>query len=382
MSIFGGSKSTSTAVPATQIPVYEGYDQEVNGDIIALQESLEDQMAIIEAIHTLDMEEIALRSDVKVMEASGSSEAEIASRYQDYSVVTESMVKNAWDKIKKFFAKLWGKIKAFFKSAVQMFDSLWMSSKKFIEKYEGELKRRDLTGFKYKMFVYKNIDGAKFMDMKVPQEANKLLETAKVIAESREQMSPGAAGAEGATKGQRNQRLYDEVAKLKEQKEEMLDAYRRQCVEGLGAGSGSLSASQFDKVLYAGFRNGAYGKDAMKEEPVTISQIIEDIKSAGDGKAKAEAFSKTVDEEFSRIIKEMEQLESKSKESGVEKKDGYDAKHNEKVISAAQGYASLFSGYKDIHLTVFRAWKTAFAERNTAYKQCAAAALRYKPKKD
>lgn len=377
MSIFGRSQKVAAQSVVTA-PVFEGYDVEVNGDILALQESWEDQLAVIEALHSLDMEEISLRSDIKTLQESSASESEIEARYEQFETVTESAVGNAWAKLKKFFADLWGKLRAFFDSVVRVFDGIFKSAESFVKKYEPQLKKLNLRGFKYKMYNYTNIDEVKLLDVdKIKGE------TEALYAEATK------AGISGYTEKALEQ-LDKRVQALRENKEDELDKYRGGIV-----GQGSVSDKQFGQALFSEFRGGAKSKEDEVEREINIDEIIASIKGAGAAKEKAVAFKKAVDEEFTKIIKDIDAVSTKIKTTAPEgghvkvdlgegeaggtrrvKADGVN-----KVLDALRVYSGIFSAKKSIQLTVFRAWQTAWKERNSTYKSVCTSAFRYKADK-
>jgi hypothetical protein len=51
------------------------------------------------------------------------------------------------------------------------------------------------------------------------------------------------------------------------------------------------------------------------------------------------------------------------------------------MVTALRTYSTIFSAKKNIQMSIFRAWKTAYSERTGAYKACLLAALRHKPGK-
>jgi hypothetical protein len=362
MSIFGSRSQSVTNVTA---PVYEGYDVEANGDIIALQESFEDQLAVIEALHAIDMEEIALRSDVRTLEE-GTSEYE--TRVQDFEAVTEALVKDAWAKIKEFFSKLWGKIKAFFATVVRVFDGIFKSGKAFVEKYENQLRKLNLNGYKVKMFKYTNLDSADFMEANPKEDSKKLFD----------------AATKAVTSGNATE-LDALIEQIRDNKEKELNDFRGELLD-----KGSLDSDEFAKELFAGFRNGASSEADKEEEAVNIEEIIKALKDTK-AKEKVDGFSKKTNEEFGKIISNIDSLHSKLgaakekegsytvKQSGAEHKVGKDVAP--KVLQALQAYSSLFTGFKDITMETFRAWNTAYKERNSVYKSVATGAFRYKEKK-
>lgn len=364
MSIFGKGYNNSTVTA----PVYEGYGVDVNGDILAITESFDDQLEIVKALHAIDMEELAMRSDVRQLRESGADIYAIKERQQQYEAVTEGMVKNAYQKIKEFFSKLWGKIKAFFASVVRYFDGLFKSSQDFAKKYEQQLKKLDLHGFKYKMHKYTNLDGLKL----------EVADRKEVI----ESLFGVLKSVNGSEKGL--EKLRDIIEELRENKEKMVADLRGQFIK-----KGPLTQDEFAEALYAYFRNGATSDDDMEEQPVEIEKIIAVLK---DTKAKKEVedFAKKNDEEFSKILKDINEIERKL--ATAKEKDGrYTVKHSDNearvpskasslVLELLRLSASSVSTQKDIEMQFFRAWRTAYAERDAVYKRVCLAAFRYKRK--
>lgn len=365
MSIFGKGYNNSTVTA----PVYEGYGVDVNGDILAIIESFDDQLEIVKALHAIDMEELAMRSDVRQLRESGADLYAIEVRQQQYEAVTEAMVKNAYQKIKEFFSKLWGKIRAFFESVVRYFNSLFKSSKEFATRYERDLKKLDLNGFKYKMHTYINLDG---VDKKVTDRKAKIEE---VFAKLKE-----VDGSEEKIK-----ELQEKIDDLRENKDENAAKMRGKFVGKVTP----LTQEEYAEVLYAYFRDGATSDDDMEEQPVEIDHILNVLKDTK-VKKEVETWAKKNDEVFSNILKDISEIERKL--STAKEKDGrYTVSHSDNEASVPAKASSLalellrlsasdVSVQKDIEMQFFRAWRTAYAERDAVYKRVCVAAFRYKRK--
>lgn len=371
MSIFGRSQSVETDLNA---PVFEGYHEEVNGDILAIQESFDDQLAIIEALHAIDMEELEMRKEVKALRENGADRYEIDARVEQFETVTEAAVKNAWQKIKDYFKKLWGKIKAFFGSVVRTFDGVFMSGQKFVKKYEADLKKLKLNGFKYKYHNYTNLERYDGVTKEgVQKQINVLLDDAVKMANESRPTEDDIKAFRAA------------LEQLRDDKEDVLNAVR-----GKEIGKSSITSEDFQRELYGYFRDGADDRKDVSERAVDINKVIEVLK---DTKAKtiAEKSIKTIDGEFSKIIKTINQLESKLA-NAKEKNGTYTATQGNTelkvavnvtpaVLEGLRFYSSMFSAMKDIQLQTFRAWKDAYNERNRVYKSICVAAFRYKEEK-
>lgn len=363
MSIFGKGYYTVTA------PVYEGYGVDVNGDILAITESFDDQLEIVKALHAIDMEELAMRNDVRQLRESGADLYAIEERQHQYEAVTEGMVKNAYQKIKEFFSKLWGKIKAFFASVVRYFDGLFKSSQDFAKKYEHQLKKLDLLGFKYKMHKYTNLDDVDTTVVDRKATIEEVFDDLKEVDGSEEKIKE----------------LQKEIEELRENKDENVAIMRGKFVKK----EMPLTQEEYTGVLYAYFRNGATSDDDMEEQPVEIEHILTVLK---DTKAKkgVEKWAKKNDEEFSKILKDISEIERKL--ANAKEKDGkYTVKHSDYeasiptkasslVLEQLRLVAGMISTQKDIEMQFFRAWRTAYAERESVFKRVCLAAFRYKRK--
>jgi len=366
--IFGKNPATAAQISA---PVFEGYGIEVNGDLLALQESYEDQLSIIRSIHAMDMEELKARTDVRQLQESGASEEAIAERMNEYEATTESMVKTVWEKVKEFFRNLWGKLRAFFDSVVRYFDAAFRSGEEFAKKYEADLKKLNLDGYEYKMYEYTHLDD-EVDEKEIKANADQLLQIAVDAAT--------AAGSASASETLR-QALEDR----KDKKEERLEEFR-----GALVGGGSLTAQQFKEKLFAYFRGGATDEKDKKNVKVDINAIIAVLKDVK-AKGRVDKLMKKTDEELSGILKKIDEISKKvsaAKADGDEYKASLDSgktvsysKDTQQLaLEALRILSSEFSAMKDIQLQFFRAWRSAWAERTAVYKMVCLNAFRYKKK--
>jgi len=347
MSIFGRNTTNLTA------PVFEGYSCENNGDLLAIQEGFEDQLAIIESIHALDMEELSLKRDLKILTESSAVEARMA----EFEAVAEGMVKDVWAKIKTFLEKMWGKIKQFFASVVRFFDGMFKSGKEFATKYEKQLRKLNLSGYEYKMFKYTNLDGDK---------ASTLLEVAEKEIEKKFAVPEPA--------GSKIEDLDKFIDRIDEERSDFFDSLRGT----YATGSGSLDNEEFKEALFAHFRDGATDDNDKEDVKINIGEIINVLKTNKDLK-NAEDAIKDCDKIFEKKIKKVGEWEKASdKAVGDKTKSEHVRNVAARMVQVAQKEASLFSEAKTIALDWFRAWKEAVTERNNTYKAVCVNAFRYK----
>lgn len=362
MGIFTQSTSSNQVEDTIEAPVFEGYDYEVGGEMIALEESFDTRMNIVQAIHAMDSAEMEYNSKVATLKESAGEEEvdadELQAAEDELETVTEASMKNAWESIKKFFTNLWGKLRAFFDSVVRSLDALFKSGEAFAKKYESKAKALKLSGFKYEMYAYSNLDDYG-VDVDVKGEAQKAFDSIAAINAS--------------VTNDNSEAIRSEVSKLRSYKEDALQKIRGEAV----GTSSPLSADQYKKELHEYFRGGG----SKSEVSVNLDHVLTVLKNT---KAKAEALKvkKAIDTEFSDVIKKVNKMASEAGSSKVEE-GGQTKTTRQAKVEATRVYGSIFAAQKSIILQAFRAWKDAWSERDRTYKACVLAAFRHKePKAD
>ncbi len=381
MSIFSsGTTSNDQEIIA---PVFEGYDVEDGGDLIALAESFDDQLQIVKAISALGNDITQYNVTAATMESASDFERETFE--EEYTSVTEASVKNAWDSIKKFFSNLWGKLMSFFQSIKRFFDSMFRSTEGFLKTQESNLRNLNIPGFKFKMFKYTNVDA--------PQKAEK----AENIKGIRDLYNASLAHTD-FTKPETLETIKKTTAQSKEAREDILDNVR-----GMVIGKGAVRPDAFTKELHAYYRDGATSAEDRVEVALTPDVIIKGLKSHA-AKASVAEFEKEVNAEFSNLMKRIagaeKAIESNNRattygsgddaqklhRTSIPGNEGtnshtkhYAPENRGAVLESVRTLASFVSAVKDIQLASFRSWKDAIVERDRAYRSAAMAAFRYKP---
>jgi len=339
----------------TAVPSYNGYNCLVNGDLTAIQEGYEDQLAIIESIHTMDIEELNMESDVKSLRESGADDFKIEARMKDFQTVTEGAMSNVWERIKAFFSKMWGKLKQFFASVIRFFDGMFKSGKDFATKYEKELRRLNLSGYKHKMFTYTELDSN--------NHVSNGIEVAMDIVDQTGALKNFSSETDA-------KKCLDD---MEENKEEIINKVR-----GTFVGGGSKDSDDFKKDLFSHFRSGAKDSDDIDEKSVNIGDIITSLKSDKYSKMATDS-EKSAEKSFTAVLKEVTGYEKEFGKSVDDKNSSEDKRKLASIqISIMQKYSSLFSEAKTIALEYFSAWKQAITERESVYKQVCVSAFRYK----
>jgi len=338
-----------------EAPVFEGYTDENYGDIRALEESYEDYIAVIESIYKMDVAEINYIKKLNAVNenfelADEEKESIINDIEDEYNEVTEAAAKNVFTRIIDFLKNLWGKIKSFLEDVIRTFLSMFKSGKDFAEKYEKELLKKNLKGFKYDMHLYSNLDDSS-------------------IGDNIFKLADDTISREFSDITEDDEKLNKLIEDMKKTRDKVVSDIR-----GKYVGRGPLEASEFNSALYSYFRSGALNTKDLEEVNVNIKKIISVLKDDSMVKNVKKALN-SCNKSFDRKIKEINRTEKTFKNLD---KDDNRKKTASLVIAALNKEISIFNETRSIALTFFRAWRNALHERERVYKSVCLAALRYK----
>lgn len=132
---------------------YRDYTFEGDGHLYAFQEAFHD-LAEVDGMFA-DMNCQGVDAFAKGYHNGGLTVARESADAFMKNVVMEGFFGNVKDRLIKLLKTLKEKIKSFFHSAVQYFDAFFKDGAAFAEKYEDELRDKDLDGFKVRMYTYK-----------------------------------------------------------------------------------------------------------------------------------------------------------------------------------------------------------------------------------
>jgi hypothetical protein len=369
MSIFTRATQTEQQAPQEEVfeaPVYEGYGVDINGDLIALEENMADRLEIVKTIHAMDSAEMSARQDIRSLQESGADQEAINARLGEMEVAMEASMKDAWEAIKSAFKKLWGKLVSFFADAVRSFDALTRSAEGFATKYGDKLPET----IKYKGYKYTNLGEGSISVLVDSQIQSKLDAVVAAISDPE--------GKEGE--------ISQNIEALKNYKTDKQDLLRG---EALGHG-GALNAQQFKEALFSTFRNGAKSGDT-SDQSISASELVSSMKNKK-GKSAVLKMKADIDKEFGALLKRVNELQSKVKNSSDKKPaeikhgdENVSINHGDKgkqlALEALRTYASIFSFQKGLVMEVFRSWRAAWSECDRVYKSAALGSLKSNPAK-
>lgn len=305
--------------------VEEDYSIENNGHLVALAEAFDELAEINESLADINAQAIDAYADG--YKDGGESGAQAAMEAFVGTPVMEGFLGDAKDKIVNALKKLWAKIKAFFKSALAYFDAIFMSGKKFADKYKEEILKNDLSGFKYEMFEY-TLDA---------------IDLGSVYTKAHNELGKKAVAGQ--------------VGNRKEAVKSTMQAL---------CGAPVRDNAAFHKELAKKLRGGRSEK---KEITPDISKIINELADNDALQACKDAQS-NCDDLFQTALDNIQ----KGIDHGVDKNNA-DATRN------ARDYYAITLEAKSLGMTVFDAYKSAVKERESSYKGCLSKALHFTAKK-
>lgn len=353
MSIFSSKSKIDTDI---DVAVAEGYSSEVNGNMDACIEAFEDQLAVIEAMHALDIAEIALEGKIEEMKDADASEEEIKEVEDELDKVTEASLKDIWDRILTMLQNLWSKIKAFFATIVAHFDALVKSGSEFATKYEKQV--AGVKAFEYECYDWFKVDLTK---------EGGIID--KVIADVKSGINAPIAAINGA-KG-------DAIAEVGEKSLEGKDKFLN-TVRGMLIGTSSVEADEFQDKAFEKLHGG--DKFSKKERTVNASDAVKYLKDSKISD-QIKKVKNSTDSSFKEIIALVKKAASDAgrNERDAEGKTTSDGQAKVKYINK---HVSYFSSAKSVINSYINMWKAAANEKDRACKSIILKALSNKNKKD
>lgn len=407
----------------------EDYTFEGDGHFLAIEEAFEELTSINEDIAEMNARGVNVFAEA--YHANGEQAAYEAATAFANGPVMEGFFGDIKERLVNMLKKLWAKLKAFFHSAMQYFDALFKNAKQFAEKYEDELKDKDLDKFKFKMHTY-TLDAVKIdkawkdvqndvrkaaynADVAITKEAydlnndrNAWVVLMEAKKKKKKKQKKRARRHEDAAYAQLER---DPENERNEQSNKMWEEHEKSSNADWHKEVDEYEASQPKEVPIT-----QKAKDPSKEEKVESitnnqrKQVREAImKSICGGSANTtEKFrkelarklrngksepreiepdidkiidiSKDSDDELGKI-KEIESDMNESFQNMIDKvNDSGSGKEGDDKIRIKNEVA-IFTEGKNIFVTMYDVYKSAVQERNSAYKSCMGAALHYKAPK-
>ena len=376
MSNFFGTALTggSNALPVYDGPVYEGYNVEHGGEFAIAMESAQDQLEIVAALATLDVQTTNF-----VKESMEAGEEGLQYVAENFEPVLEAAGGNVITKIKEAIKKLWGKVKAFFASVIRSLDAATKSVEDFVKKYQKQIENLKATGLKYKFHNYtfdaalSKIESA--YGAGTSKDANDIANLIEKTVQNTHAKDEKDLEA-----------VQTAVEKYREGSDGRLEEFRGNLV---GA-SGKLDGTEFREQLAKLLRGGKDDSD-IEEKDVSLPSIIADIKATSKLTSRISKLQKDADKLFAEAIKLVDRLENAVNKAKPDATKNIEAKHDGATVnlsSAVVPKASLvastisrdISGRQAIVNTAISEVNAAVKERDAVYKKIIIKAFSFKKK--
>ena len=296
-----------------------------------------------------------------------------------YEAAMEASISSVFGKINGFLKKLWEKVKAFFHSIKRYIDSIFMSGKDFVKKYDSDIRKAtNLKDFEYKMYKYDNEKIDKVEAIDVDETANEYLSTVNHLFKG---------GIDGAIKklsdvddesfdaSQLDNKVATNTTNSAISKSgDDDDAIAKKVAEDLGI-NGVTEYSDFSQACFSHFRNKAEDKSDMEDIEITSLSDYVTILTSFDSKKLNKAMTNT-DKAFKNAIKRVEECEN------LVSKKFQKGNARTKLSKALSTYSSALSKAQTLQNTYYTEWKNVAKERDSAYKSMIVKAIAYSKKQE
>ena len=333
MSIFNNNGFES------EIVACEGYDITLGGAFDIMTESYDDDLAVIEAMHSFEIAEL------EAMKESGQSVVS--------TPVMEASLKDIWTKIKEFFKNLWQRILGFFKNVGDFINSVVMSGSAFAKKYKERLNKVKLNGFSYEMYEYKIADNFK-------KGTGDMKSFTKAAADEVAKLKSMKITADNALAN-----LTRQGEKLEAEKETQLSEFRKRIC-------GEADPEKMTEALFNKFRAGG------KKKSISVSDLSQYIAFL----EKSEELNKTIKEAKETVNKTFSDINNAIKDAANEaEKDTKNGEYTQaaaKKASFMRAQIGYYSACNSIYTRFVNAWSSAAREAVGTYKSLCFKALTYK----
>ena len=275
----------------------------------------------------------------------------------DYEIVAEASMKETFTKVKEFIKKLWDKVNAWLHNVKRFILSLFMNTKKFIKKYEKDIREAKLKDFKYTMYTYTNIDNA-----------SKELETFDVTSKFNDIYDKVWYYHKGSTPSDTQFKTRDEIKAYIEPEE----VFKR------NSENKATTSEEYAAYVFGKFRNGAKDENDKTEVSVTSLSYYVDTVLDDSVMSDLDTLVKKTDEAYKMAIDTSNNIEKRNRDKVNTAKAANDdigvdvySYGVERARLAAQGISQEQSATN----TMMTAWKTAITERTNVYQQLIMAGL-------
>ena len=350
----------------TAIDIYSPAEQElqVEGMHINFYEAGMVAVSECESVYNKAMKEIGI-GELHYMEENGH---EVIYEAVDFAAVKE--------KIKNFFKKLIDKVKSILHAFITKLSSWTSQDKEFVKKYEKEFSRKwnDVKDdFEFKGYTFTL--GKDFAEGALTAPTNfdniptfKAKSTHITVDLSGTNVTP----TDPATTGKD---INSDVTGLRESRDDIEEEMRAEVCKAFGNAcecsktptTTKMDAKEYSTALFEMFRNGESSKENVEKKDLSVSTILEDLRTSATTKKLAEKATKAVLKTIDDCIKGLEKSQTAIGKEDVGKEDDKINLRNAKVAATVE-VASFARTNREYIVQANAAYLQALADRSRQNK--------------
>ena len=350
----------------TAIDIYSPAEQElqVEGVHINFYEAGMVAVSECESVYNKAMKEIGI-GELRYMEENGH---EVIYEAVDFAAVKE--------KIKNFFKKLIDKVKSILHAFITKLSSWTSQDKEFVKKYEKEFSRKwnDIKeDFEFKGYTFTL--GKDFVENGLAKAANfsdvdtfKAKSTHITVDLSGTNVTPKDESTTGND-------INSDITSLRESRDDIEEEMRAEVCKAFGNACScsktptttKMDAKEYSTALFEMFRNGESSKENVEKSKLSVSNILEDLRTSDTTKKLAEKSTKAVLKTIEDCIKGLEKTQTAAGKEDVGKEDDKIELRNAKV-SALVEVTSFVRTNREYIVQANAAYIQALADRSRQNK--------------
>ena len=304
----------------TAIDIYSPAEQElqVEGVHINFYEAGMVAVSECESVYNKAMKEIGI-GELHYMEENGH---EVIYEAVDFAAVKE--------KIKNFFKKLIDKVKSILHAFITKLSSWTSQDKEFVKKYEKEFSRKwnDIKDdFEFKGYTFTL--GEDFAEGALTAPTNfdniptfKAKSTHITVDLSGTNVTPKDESTTGND-------INSDITSLRESRDDIEEEMRAAVLKAFGNAcrcsktptTTKMDAKEYSTALFEMFRNGESSKENVEKSKLSVSNILEDLRTSATTKKLAEKSTKAVLKTIEDCIKGLEKTQTAAGKEDVGKDD-------------------------------------------------------------
>ena len=293
----------------------------------------------------------------------------VALENSSYAAVYEGAIRDAFTKVKEFFKKLWAKVKAWFHNVKRFFDSLIMSGKDFVKKYDADIKSADknLKDFSFKMYKYDD----KAIGLEKDNAQAIMLNLTDTVSELTGKVDYKYEGGNDFVK---NESELENFKKQCEPDKLAVDFAQEAGLKGVS------EVGDIAKASFSYFRSGADSTEDKEDIDVSRLAIYAEVLKNSVALSKVDQIIRKTDQVYTKAIGVVDKIEKQVSSASPKSDASTDDKSSFTKAQTLQSkflseFSKALSQMQSMMNTYMAEWKAVYKERDTVYKQLIVAGM-------